>query len=188
MSAFEFTFGLISLLLGLGFAHLADSFAKLVMAGARVRWDWLSPLAAVVTFQSGLIYWWYQWSLRDQSVTLAELVVRAIACLALYIMAVAALPAPEGERTDLREHYYRARPLYFGASALYLLLVGILNRFVRDVILGEQIWEVPWGNIINLIVIVGCIFIRNRWFQTLALTWLLVEVGRRWLPQAIAGS
>ncbi|MCV0414597.1 MAG: hypothetical protein K5831_06910 [Brevundimonas sp.] len=57
MSAFEFTFGLVSLLLGPGFAHLANSFALLVMAGPRVRWDWLSPLAALAVFQAGLIFW-----------------------------------------------------------------------------------------------------------------------------------
>jgi hypothetical protein len=187
MSAFEFTFGLISLLLGLSFAQLADSFAKLVMAGKRVQWDWLSPLAALFAFQSGLIYWWYQWSLRDEPVTLGGLVVRAVACLALYIMTVAALPLPKDDRTALSEHYEQARRLFFGAFAFYLLIVGILNRFVRDVMLGERVWEVPWGNVLNLGIVFACLFIRKRWFHGLALIWLLFDAGRRWLPQAIVG-
>jgi hypothetical protein len=187
MSAFEFTFGLISLLLGLAFAQLADAFAKLVIAGKQVHWDWLSPLAAFVVFQSGLIYWWYQWSLRDEPVTLGGLVVRAVACLALYIMAVAALPSPKADRVDLSEHYEQARRLFFGAFAIYLLIVGILNRLVRDVMFGERVWEVPWLNFLNLGIIFACVFIHKRWFHGLALMWLLIDAGRRWLPQAIAG-
>jgi hypothetical protein len=57
MSAFEFSFGLLSLLLGLGFAHLEDALAKLVLAGPKVKWDWLAPLAALNAFISGLVYW-----------------------------------------------------------------------------------------------------------------------------------
>lgn len=187
MSAFEFTFGLVSLLLGLGFAHIADSFAKLVMAGKEVRWDWLSPLAAVTSFQSGLIYWWYQWSLRDQEVSLGGLVVRAIACLTLYVMAVAALPAPRESGIDLKEHYQKARRLYFGAFAVYILIVGVLNRFVRDVFFGERVWQVPWLNLLSVAIIIACVFIQKRWFHTVALSWLLLDAATRWLPQAISG-
>ena len=95
MSTFEFAFGLISLLLGLGFVHVAQAFAKLIMAGPRVRWDWLSPLAAVTMFQLGLVYWWAQYGLRNEELVLGAVVVQACACLALYMMAVAALqPRP----------------------------------------------------------------------------------------------
>ena len=187
MSAFEFTFGLISLLLGLGFTHLADSFAKLVMAGDRVRWDWLSPLASLGAFQSGLIFWWYQWSLRDHSVTLAELAVRAVACLALYIMVVAALPAPEGDRTDLRDRFEHARRLYFGAFGFYVLLVGVLNRFVRDVFFSESVWIVPWSNLLTIALCLACIFIARRWLHGLVLTYINLVPALQWLPQSIAG-
>jgi hypothetical protein len=60
-------------------AHLAGAFARLVIAGRKVQWDWLPLLAAVLTFQSSLIYWWFQWSLREQPVVMAELSVRAVA-------------------------------------------------------------------------------------------------------------
>jgi hypothetical protein len=187
MSAFEFTFGLVSLLLGLGFAHIAESFAKLVMAGKQVRWDWLSPLAAVTTFQSGLIYWWYQWSLRDQEVTLGGLVVRAIACLTLYVMAVAAFPAPREGPIDLKEHYQTARRLFFGAYAIYILIVGILNRFIRDVFFEERVWQVPWLNLLNVTILIACVLTKKRWFHSAALSWILIDAARRWLPQAISG-
>lgn len=187
MSAFEFTFGLISLLLGLGFAHLANSFAKLVMAGNRVRWDWLSPLAAVLAFEAGLIYWWYQWSLKDEDVTLAGLAVRAVACLTLYVVAVAAMPAPGDDELDLRESFENVRRLFFGAFGFFVLLVGVLPPFVQRVVFAEGVWTIPWQNLSSIALCVSCLFIGKRWFHGLVLIWFLAAPALEWLPLAISG-
>ncbi|WP_288758314.1 hypothetical protein [uncultured Brevundimonas sp.] len=187
MSAFEFTFGLVSLLLGLGFAHLANSFALLVMAGPRVRWDWLSPLAALAVFQSGLIFWWYQWSIRDQEVTLAALAVRAVACLAIYVVSVAALPAPEGESTDLRERFESGRRLFFGGFAFFVLLVGVVTPIVHRLMTPGSDWRPPWQNIITVALCVACVFVGRRWLHGLVLLVLIIPLALQWLPLSIAG-
>jgi hypothetical protein len=187
MSAFEFTFGLISLLLGLSFAHLANCFALLVVAGRRVRWDWLSPLAALAAFQAGLIFWWFQWSVKDQEVTMAALAVRALACLSIYIVAVAALPAPEGERTDLREWFEKARRLFFGGFGFFAFLVGVLTPLVHSLMTPENDWPLPWQNIITVALCVACIFIGKRWLHGLVLLVLIVPSALEWLPLKIAG-
>ena len=187
MSAFEFTFGLISLLLGLGFAHLADSFAKLVMAGDRVRWDWLSPVAAVLAFEAGLIYWWYQWSLKDQGVTLAALAVRAVACLTLYIVAVAAMPAPGAEKTDLKESFENSRRLFFGGFGFFVLLVGVLPSFAPHIVFAEGIGGIPWQNLFGLALCAACVFTGRRWFHGLVLIFMVGAPALEWLPLAIAG-
>jgi hypothetical protein len=112
ISAFEFSFGLISLLLGLGMTHLAGALARLVIAGRKVQWDWLPLLAALLTFQSTLVYWWFQWALREQPVILADLTFRAVACLLLYMLAVAVLPEETRGRPNLRDHFERSNRLF----------------------------------------------------------------------------
>ena len=185
MSGFEFTFGLISLLLGLGLAHVAAAFANLILLGPRVRWDWLSPLAAVLTFQSVLIYWWFQWSLRAQEVVLGDLAIRAVACLALYIMAVASLPDTRGRRVDLRDHFERSRRLLYGSLLFYTLIVGVLP-VLRRAISGDPNWYVPWFNVSNIALLtIGC-FVRPRWVHIALLVYLVVVLGIRWLPRVIA--
>lgn len=186
MSGFEFTFGLISLLIGLGLAHVAAAFANLILLGPRVRWDWLSPLAAILFFESALIYWWFQWSLRDQEVVLGELAIRAIACLALYVMAVAALPDPRGRRVDLRDHFERSRRLFYGSLLTYTLIVGVLP-VLRRAFTGDAAVTIPWFNLSNVVLLgLGC-FIRHRWFNAALLAYLVVMLGIRWLPRVIAG-
>lgn len=183
MSGFEFTFGLISLLLGLSLAHVAGAFANLILLGPRVRWDWLSPLAAILVFQSVLIYWWFQWSLRTQEIVLGDLAIRATACLSLFIMAVAALPDSRGRRVGLRDHFERSRRLLYGSFLTYTLIVGVLP-LIRRAVTGEVIM-VPWFVLSSVLLLaVGC-FVRPRWFHTAVLTYLVVMLAVRWLPRVI---
>jgi hypothetical protein len=185
MSGFEFTFGLISLLLGLGLAHIAAAFANLILLGPRVKWDWLSPLAALLTFQSVLIYWWFQWSLREQEVVLGDLAIRAIACLALYIMAVAALPEPRGRRVDLKDHFERSQRLVYGSLIFYTLIVGVLPAARRGFV-SQGEWVIPWFNFSNIALLtIGC-FVRGRWLHAALLAYLVIILGIRWLPRVIA--
>lgn len=185
MSGFEFSFGLISLLLGLGFAHVAAAFASLILLGKRVRWDWLSPLAALLFLQSALIYWWFQWALREQEVVLGDLAIRGVACLTLYIMAVAVFPETRGRRADLREHFERSRLLVYGSFITYTLIVGILPIVAR-LFNTDRPLSIPWFQLISLVLLIAGCFIRKRWYDTILLSYLVVILGIRWLPQALA--
>jgi hypothetical protein len=183
MSGFEFTFGLISLLLGLSLAHVAAAFANLILLGPKVRWDWLSPLAAILVFQSVLIYWWFQWSLRTQEIVLGDLAIRAIACLCLYVMAVAALPDPRGRRVVLSVHFERSRRLIYGSLLTYTLIVGVLPA-VRKAF-SDGALTVPWFNLSNIaLLIIGC-FVQKRFVHAVLLLYLVVILGIRWLPRVI---
>lgn len=181
MSPFEFSFALISLLLGLGFAALADSFAKLCLAGRRVRWDWLSPLVALNAFQAGLVYWWFQWSLRDQPVLLIGLAGRALACLCVYVFSVSALPADKGEPIDLRDHFERSRRLTYGAYLLYWLLVALALPLSAG-----RGTTADWGDCTALTLMVAGLFIRDRRFNLATQLFLLIIVASTWMLQLIA--
>lgn len=186
MSGFEFTFGLISLLLGLGFAHIAHCVARLVIQGRQVEWDWLSPLAALAVFETTLIYWWYQWSLRNDAVTMAEVGVRAFACLILYVMAVAVLP--EGgrseERVSLKAHFERSRRLIFGALIAYYTVVALIPPLLRA-LRGEGSWGYLASNVLSMSLFVLAFAIPKRWVSAFVLLYLVAIEAVIWLFESI---
>lgn len=187
MSGFEFTFGLISLLLGLGFAHIAQCVAKLVIQGKRVEWDWLSPLAAVATFQTGLVYWWYQWSLRNDAVTMAEVGIRAFACLILYVLAVAVLPdaGPSEDRISLKEHFERSRQLIFGSLIAYYAVVAVIPPMIRAM-RGNGSWLYLASNFFSLALFALAFLVPKRWLSATVLIYILAIEAAVWLFQSIA--
>ncbi len=187
MSGFEFTFGLISLLLGLGFAHIAYSVAKLVIEGKRVEWDWLSPLAAVVVFQAALIYWWYQWSLRDQAVTMAEVGIRAFACLILYVLAVAVLPegGSADDRISLKKHFEKSRRLIFGSLIAYYLVAGVIPPMLRA-LRGDGSWSYLANNFFSMALFALAFSIPKRWLSATVLIYVLATDAILWLFESIA--
>ena len=165
-------------------AHTAGSLARLIIAGRKVQWDWLSPLAAVLMFQSAMIYWWFQWSLRDREVVLADLTFRAMACLLLYMLAVAVLPEDSRGRPNLREHFQRSNRLVFGAFGSYVLMVGILSP-VYQMMFASRSWEVPWGNILTIVLCILAAFVQRRWLHTIVLLYFLYGLNVGWMTQVI---
>jgi hypothetical protein len=165
-------------------AHLAGAFARLVIAGRKVHWDWLPLVAAVLTFQSSLIYWWFQWSLREQPVVMAELSVRAVACLLLYMLAVAVLPEDSRGRPNLKEHFERSNRLFFGVYGALVLLTGVMPHANR--MLTGRAWEVPWANLIIITLCVVAVFLRRRWLHTLVIIYLLLRLNQDWIGQVIS--
>lgn len=179
MTAFELSFTLISLLLGLAFAHIAGAFAQLVVAGRKVRWDWLPPLAALVTLQFGLVFWWSQWALRDRDVVLAELSVRAIACLALYVTAVAVLPEAGEGPVDLSQHFQRSRKLIYASLFALLLIVGIAMP-AYGAFMGQRAWFFPWENLLVLTLMAIGFFSPNRLLNGAILGFIVLLVSVQW--------
>jgi hypothetical protein len=113
---------------------------------------------------------------------LADLTARAIACLLLYMLAVAALPQPKDDEADLKAHFERARPLFFGVYGLYIALVG----FVYPMLAGRISAPEP-ERLVMAAVLTACVFVRRRWFLGLVLVGLLARGVYFWFAQSIAG-
>lgn len=182
VSAFEFSFGLLSLLLGLGFAHLADVVAKLALSERPVRWDWLSPMVALNVFLQGLVYWWFQWTLREQPVQLMDLTARAAACLALYMLAVAALPAVRDEPVDMRQHFERSRRFVYATLIVYILLVS----YLLPAIAGRGLSRDPFDAAQVALAVVG-MFVSARWLHAGVQLFLLLPMAQYWMLSTIRG-
>src|SRR4051794_5388175 len=64
MTPFEHLAVLISIVLGLGLAHMLTTLHELIQARARVKIYWLSILWFVLIFISLIEWWWASFALR----------------------------------------------------------------------------------------------------------------------------
>ena len=58
MRPLEYLLGLESIILALALGDLARSLHRLLVAGERVKWDFLSPLAAMMVLLKIVNHWW----------------------------------------------------------------------------------------------------------------------------------
>ena len=175
MGPFEYLLLFVAVVLGLGVADLAVSINRLLRAGAKVRWDWLAPLAALVALVKIITQWWAWYGQKGFAGGITfELFLWIVAMtLLLFLLASAALPdeTPE-DGIDLRAYFERTGRYYFILFALHMLATVLfsvwadlqINRWLDPVLLG------------NLPVRVGAIavaasgaVIRRRWWQGLCL-------------------
>jgi hypothetical protein len=167
-------------------AHVASASARLIIAGPRVTWDWLPLLGAVLTLQAALIYWWFQWSLRDQPVALIDLAFRAIACLLLYMQAFSVLPEDSRGRPNLRQNFERSSPLFFGTYGGYVLMVGILPWGYK-ILTEARLLPLPWENLLTVAACLLAMVWRRRWLQALLITSQILGLHVQWMSNVIRG-
>lgn len=178
MTVSDYLATFLSIIVGLALADLASSLHRLLRAGPRVIWDWLTPLAAINVAFAIQSVWWATFNglVHIESMTFAGFVPRVVSTLLLFLLASAALPdeVPR-EGINLRS-YYDGQRRYFWA--LYALWVGsILARRVGEAVLTGHIpanfnWPVG-GNVAVIPLMIGLMFIRSRVVHGFALVGLL---------------
>ena len=116
MGAFEYLLLLAALVMALAISDLAISTHRLLNGGARVRWDMLPVLAAVLAFERIVVQWW-TWHAADRlaaGLTFGMFLGILISALLLFLMAAVALPDDLGHgEIDLRVHYARVSRRYW---------------------------------------------------------------------------
>ena len=144
MTPFEHLSVLISIILGLGIAHLLSNVHELVQARRRVRVHWLPVIWTVLVF-IGLVQWWWasfglrthlQWNFFYFLFILARPVIA-------YLSAAFVLPRPHpGEPCDLEAHYFEMRHWLF----LMLASANVLDG-IRRMVTGEALQDLSvWSN------------------------------------------
>jgi hypothetical protein len=130
VTQFEYVLAFVSIVVGLAVADLATSLHRLLRASARVRWDWLALLGAVLAVLTVLQFWWsfYQtgharvWRVYGQFLPLLALLV------VLVLLAASALPdevPPEG--LALRGYYEGNARYFWTLFALFLVLAAVVS-------------------------------------------------------------
>jgi hypothetical protein len=176
MGPFEFLLLFAAIILGLAVADLAMSLHRLLSAGARVAWDWLAPLAAVIAFLKIVTQWWSWFGVEKiaAGLTWEMFLTVLVGAVLLFLLAAAAFPddMPEGS-IDLRAHWAAVSRRWWILFVIHWVLINAVSIWAQMQIEHARFAMASPAYLV-LPVAVSLIFIRNRWWQTLWLVGLAV--------------
>ena len=184
MTPLEYVLAFVSIVVGLAVADLAMSLHRLLRAGPRLRWDWLTPMAAALAALTVLQFWWtfYQtgqaqvWRVYGQFLPLLALVV------VLVLLAASALPdeVPAGG-LDLQAYYADNARYFWTLFALFLLLaaiVSVLPTWQRQALGPHLLSQLP--NLVVATLAGSLAMVRRRAYHRIAVPLLLLVLGLLW--------
>lgn len=185
MSLNEFVLGFVGVLIGLGVADLLTSFHKLLRAGRRVKWDWLTLLYAAYMLFSLIVFWWWQFEFPPPgtSLTIAQFLGNFLFLALSFLMVASALPDDvPAEGLDLRDYYMSSLRHRWGlltiglaynwAGGTLAALAGGVGALTRADALGAI------GLVFLCVVLAACAMrIRAVWYQALALAILFATTS-----------
>lgn len=139
MTRGEYVLGLMTIVSGLAITEWLVRLSDVVMAGRRVRWDWLAALAALYFGYAIIASWQVSWSSwhRDQDATVFDLAHGVLQVGLLMFAARASLPKiGEHGHGDLRTHYEEQARRMWGA-------VTVGNGLVCALVLLRLLYSGP---------------------------------------------
>src|SRR5690349_12928061 len=177
MDTFEYITALVAVVIGLAIADLATSLHRLLRNRKVVRWDWVSPLAALVILAELFNLWW-RWR-GFTGTTTGEIVPYFVVLILIYLAASIALPDEvPGDGIDLGRYFDENRSYFwlvytsYVAAMITLMSIRALHHglSVSDVF-SRYYFDYFW------IVVAYCMmFVRRRWISgavmLAALIWL----------------
>lgn len=173
MSLNEFVLAFTGVIIGLGVADLLTSLHKLLRAGDRVKWDWLTLLFAAYMMFGLIVFWWWQYGFpgEGQSLTLQAFLPMFIFLAICFLMVASALPddvPPEG--VVLRDFYNATVGYRWGLLSLSLVL-----NLIEVIWASVRIGRFDWG----IVILLPCVFLpllalrfRAPWFHAFVLLFL----------------
>lgn len=175
MSPNEFVLGLVGVVIGLGIADLLTSFHKLLRAGSRVKWDWLTLTYAALMLFVLIVFWWWQFGYpgEGRTLTIAGFLTNFVFLAVSFLMVASALPDDvPAEGLDLREFYSGTLRLRWSlvTMSLVLSLATAIPYLVSQGTWQDLQWlSLPFGSVILAAM---AMHIRATWFQLLAIGWI----------------
>jgi len=142
LGPFEYLLVFLSIVLGLALSDLCVSLNRLLEAGRRVRWDWLSPLAAIVAFLKILTQWWTWFGSANvaKGMTFGMFALLMVAVVLVFLLAAASLPdrVEAEESVDLRAYYQQSSRRYWLLYAAHYVTVNVLAVWVQIALLHAR--------------------------------------------------
>jgi hypothetical protein len=176
MWPFEYLLTFESIILGMAVSDLANSLHRLLNAGARVKWDWLAPLAATMIFLKIVNMWWSRFdSGRVAGGLTFELYLGVLmSTVLLYLISSSALPdqVPSGP-IDLRVHYASVSRRFWILFVMQGLLMSILTVWAKYRLVGLRLESFAALYLITPGAL-SLIFIRHRAWHAVCLLGLCV--------------
>jgi hypothetical protein len=173
MSIAEHVSVFVAIVIGLAVSTLALNFHKLATAGARVRWDWLSPLLAVLMLFITVSYWWasFYWHAGARTLTIAAFLPDLLRVLLLFLAVAATLPdeVPAGG-IDLRAFYFERARYIWTVQTLNVALSIAINLGQTPPAASAWGWLVGIGfNGLLLVAFPVLIVTRRAWAHGLVI-------------------
>jgi hypothetical protein len=192
MSVAEYIAAFISIMIGLALADLAMSLQRLLRGGNRVKWDLLTPAAAILVTAFVINVWWSMFGTLNalQSISVAGFIPDLISLLLLFCLASSALPDEVGEAIDLGIYYQDNRRQLWGLFAVYTIWVTV-TAGIRAGQSGASLNALIGTTVPNLLLasmMIVLIVTPRRWVHVLIIALLLVVTGSIWLPHELRGG
>jgi hypothetical protein len=138
MDAFDFTFSLFAIILGLSLAKVLEGFAKSLRHRRVVHLGWLTPLLAIFVMLDLTFFWDWTWTARSVITPRAGVLVIGLFVASLYYLAASVIfPADVREHEDFDAHYFQHRRQVLGA----IVLCNLVGEGWNQVRLASQL---PW--------------------------------------------
>jgi hypothetical protein len=138
MDAFSYLSVLTSIILGLGIQQVLQGYRALILSRRRVTFYAPPLIWSVLILAMIAQHWWASFGLADhQSWSFATFATILIMTALIYMMAAIVLPdIPPDEPIDLKDHYFREAPAFFGIGG-----ATILWSLLREYMLEERLPE-----------------------------------------------
>jgi len=181
MTTFEYVAVLVSIVVGLGIAHLLHGVGRLISHPKRWKIYWVHLVWALYTFLFLVHFWWWEFQMSTVEVWTPQLYMFLILyAVLLFLVCVILFPNDFADGRSYREYYYGRRRWFFG------LWLGVLTVDTIDTMLkgGEYVADLPitfWQYQLGGVVFVCIAMVtRNaRFHSACAVIFTLIQLG--WL-------
>ena len=123
MDAFSYLYVLISGILGFAVQQVLLGYRALILSRRRIRFYLPALIWSVLLLAMVAQHWWASFGLSTRTEwSFALFATILVQTALLYMMTAIVLPDfPPDQEIDLRDHYYRESPAFFGIGALAIL-------------------------------------------------------------------
>ena len=121
MTIFEYLLVLISIIVGLGIAHILSGIGRIVSHPGRRKIYWVHLLWVGWAFLWLVFFWWFEFARSMTKVwTPTTYLFLVLYAVLLYLFCVIVLPSEAPDGADYRQYYYSRR------GWIFLLLLGVI--------------------------------------------------------------
>jgi hypothetical protein len=192
MTTFEYLLVLISIIVGLGIAHILSGVGRIISHPSRQRVYWVHLLWVAWAFAWLTLFWWFQFQRSITEVwTPAAYVFLILFAVILYLFCVILLPRETPDGADYRQYYYSRRRWIFGLFIGVMLMNLIENMTLLDPPQGRIWWLVNFLAFVCGPALIAAVSTKERFHATLGVAWLWMTLRELFWggygPQAVDG-
>ena len=187
MDTFDYITALVAVVIGLAIADLATSLHRLLRHRKIVRWDWVSPLAALVILAELFNLWW-RWR-GFTGTTTGEVIPYFAALILIFLTASISLPDEvPAEGLDLGSYFDENRSYFWFVYASYVaVIIALLSvRGLHQGLSAAELLSKYWFDYLWIVAAYAMIFVRRRWISGMVLLAVLgwLNWGLDWWNRA----